>query len=149
MKVAIREEGICCMVWLVCIYTIALFSKKLGKTLLKWVSTVDNWVLLFLKLGAEEDTWCCQAGAHTLCLAVLWALPAWKSLGMRARECLGETECPSLPGWSFWGWAVPWGTEEGLVGMPWGKWTGEQISHVLCCAALVCDSKALSPCFTS
>lgn len=58
MTVVVMEEGICCTGWLVCIYIVALFSKKLGKAFpngsLPWTT---EFSFLFLKLGAEEGTW--------------------------------------------------------------------------------------------
>lgn len=71
MKVPVREEGICCTGWLVCTYIIILFSKELGKTFPKWVSTIDNksspfclWSWCWGRfLGPGRCARCCQAGA--------------------------------------------------------------------------------------
>lgn len=69
------EEGICCTGWLVCIYIVALFSKKLGKAFpngsLPWTT---EFSFLFLKLGRYLNlrkvpgAWeMCQAGAARQC----------------------------------------------------------------------------------
>lgn len=153
------EEGICCTGWLVCIYIVALFSKKLGKAFpngsLPWTT---EFSFLFLKLGAEEGTWglgdvpgrCCQAVPTHCALLCSGCCQPRKSWTGRQGNAWGRLSALLSTAAPCEAELSPEAQRKDLWGCHGEGGQGADFSHaVLCCSGVCPQSVCLSSCFTS